>query len=265
VTISVSREHRDASTVRKTIPASSVRRLGTVGPFEYGEYGGSEYQIGRPAGNVIPLRSGELLASERTPDPVATDAQRLVYRRLTPVAVGTFAALAAKAEAKIAAAEAARRPRPVDTLSRHPIFAPSSDQIVNLGRLRGFEPNPVPGDIDVSTSIPTGAVKASPSMLIPGRPAARGPAAILAAVEGQGVRLSLTPSGQLLAEGSGGRMSAELATAIEAARPFLLAALTRVVPRCAMGGHAAGEAPPAWTIVETGILACEQHATGAIR
>jgi hypothetical protein len=250
------------------VDGTRLKALGAINGREYVEHDGQEYIL---AGGTVARADFARADTAARYDISSTDEDgrhiaETVYRRLIPMAKGTYQAAAAKAERVTGGlrrkAEHARVLRPVDGLGALPALGPVADRIVPFG----------PAD----TGLPAGwremilhgeGAEADPPYGLPGavlsrgHAAAHGPEAIIARLQKRGVRLSLSPTKEfLIVEAPGGRLFDAEREAVDKAARLLLAHLTGSPLGCALGHK--GEAPPAASIALGGAPICEAHLRG---
>jgi hypothetical protein len=237
--------------VAEKIRSSEVEVLGTVAGRQYARQDGRELLIGsqvEPWETDNPPRPNEVWIErrERYQDKSMAFAEmRTVRIRATALPAGSYEQ--AKAAERTRQEANARRAnpgyRPVDALAAVHALAPRQGQYI-IGD--------APANLLLSQS--------KPGLAIPGRPAIRGPRAIIDYLTGKGIRLEPTPDGTgVLVRAKSGRLDSNIREAIRATARLLAGELTGNPVSCEL--CRGKDRRPAITILEVDVAACEQHAT----
>lgn len=237
MTIHLRRDPRSTPTVSR----EKLKPLGRIGRDEYVVIAGSEYLL--PAERASDSESwapfaGQVLVAE--PDVVRDAGQSHVigsrYGRALPVPAGTYLRLASEQAAAEAAKERRLRPRPADSLAGLSALGGRQD--------RFFHPAAM-----------------AKNAFVPGREPIRGAVAIHDHLVARGARFSLTPAGKLLTRVPPGKGAAILDAAFIAER-LIAGVIADELIACELEHD--GEPPPAWTMIDPNLAACEQHARGEL-
>jgi len=242
--------------VAETVPYDDVEILGTAGGRQYARDGkGRELWIRgtvQPWEVANPVKPGEVHIERREvvkDRSMAFPEARITRVRAQLVEPGTFVAAEAREDAKAEMRRRQENPplRRVDLLALSPLLARQEPWIL---------PATEAGD----PLRPTLTGRTAPLIASDGRPAIRGPEAIIAMLERKGIRLQLSgPNSRLEVLSRKGRAVADVRSLVQLAEPLVRAHLLGQPLRCE-AGHPPGEAPPAVTLVEPDAMpCCEQH------
>ena len=255
-------EHGRAALAKSIVKEADVERLGD-GAFTYQ---GDEYQIVATVSDVAAFSASDgqvfvpVAVSEGT-DEKGRAITVTRYQRGLRVAAGTYTA----AQAKVARVQRSEALRPVDSLGILPLLAGSRDRIVPLGKPSSGDvldaTYGTPADAALAAEMLTRLTPRSPgAMLVPARPPAIGPEAILERLRRKGVEVSAR-GGYLLVRSPKGRLDIGLREAIEAAAPLLIPFLEGKPLACVLSHTGT---VPADTLGLAGLPLCQGHASGEL-
>ncbi len=244
---------------RHRLTWADVAELGTVAGWRYVTFDGYEYIVDQAPmfSTEAPLGPDEIrIATQRERVDFGTTTTYTETYRCTRVPDGSYAAALAAPRHGF---RGPRPHRPIDLIARMPALAGRSDMVLPVSA-----PMP-PGsleNLEAEATIAAMPTRGRMPGFIAGRPAVSTPSAILDHLARQGVTLTLTAGGRLLATTAGGRMTDELLNVVMRCERLLVGLLTGHPVLCELG-HG-GPAPEAVTVVAVDVPACAEHAAGRL-
>ena len=225
--------YTDPRQVRPTVPVRKAKELGTVGPWRFFEYRGTEFMA--PSGPVDPLaivgKPGQIVLTKRVTESVdGTPWEHEASYVAEPVPAGTHAKAAADAGRR--RARFAPQPitaRPLDLLAGLAVFHRSEPTRFAISA----NPDPLAGAMATAAGLPP-----VPVIEAGGHEAVEPDGAgMLAYLRGRGVELSLS-RGRLIVRARQ-PMPAEVRELLTVAEPLLVGHLSGEPARCALCDAAA--------------------------
>lgn len=251
-----------------TMPLSQAHLVGIVKGRRCVEVNGYRYAVEasplEDSGAIPPAQPGEIRLTDRETRLIeGTPNVRTRTFRAFPWTGPSYEDLASKNRRRSESVAAKRELRPVDILSRLPMFGRQPERIISFGVDRAREPLPlklrdaVADDAELASALLSLGPKAKAIIEEP-KPAPRGGAAIVAALELRGYSLSVTPTGKLLVYARGGGLTDAELDSIRQAHRLIVGALTGAPVVCEL--EHAGKAPEAATLVAVDVAVCDEHA-----